>query len=90
MKLNVTSDRLCFTRPRRQSPLQADVSELKCEEMWEATIIEPSLHSKYASAVVVAAKKAPYGTWTDKRFCVDLRAINQITSSVHSYMYASS
>ena len=62
VKLNVISDQQCFTRPRRQSPLQADVSELKCEEMWDATIIEPSLHSKYASSVVVAAKKAPDGT----------------------------
>ena len=54
--------------------------------MLAAGIIELARASKYASAVVVAAKKGRDGHWTDKRFCVDLSFINSITAPVHSYM----
>ena len=84
--LKVISDQNAFTRPRRQSPLQQEVTNQKCNEMLEAGIIELAPHSKYASAAVVAAKKGPDGQWTDKRFCIDLRNINLITAPVHSYM----
>ncbi len=86
VKLKVTSDQTAFTHPRRQSPLQQEVTDTKCAEMLEAGIIELAPHSKYASAAVVAAKKGPDGEWTDKRFCIDLRNINLITAPVHSYM----
>ena len=85
MQLDIISDQNAFTRPRRQSPLQPEVSDQKCGEMLAAGIIELAPASKYASAVV-AAKKGLDGAWTDKRFCVDLRRINLIIAPVHSYM----
>ena len=86
VSLQVISEQAAFTRPRWQSALQKEVTQQKCEEMLEAGIIEPAPRSKYASAVVVAAKKGPDGQWTDKRFCVDLRMINTITAPQHTYV----
>jgi hypothetical protein len=36
-------------------------------------------HSNYTCNVVLAAKRAPNGTWSDKRFCVNFIPINKHT-----------
>ena len=91
VKLTVISDQAAFQRPRWQSALQKEVTQQKCSEMLEAGIIEPVKADKdkqryYASPAVVAAKKGPDGQWTDKRFCIDLRLINNITAPQHTYV----
>ena len=61
VQLKMISDQNAFTRPRRLSPLQQEVTDQKYQEMLDAGIIKPAPHSKYASATVVAAKKGPNG-----------------------------
>ena len=80
VQIQVISDKAVFSRPRKQSQLDKDVCDKKCIEMRDAGIIEPAPRSKYASCPTVAAKKAPDGTWTDTRYCIDFRQINQITA----------
>ena len=71
-------DKPVWSPPRRYSPLEMDIGNEKVAEMLEAGIISeiPTLNAKHASAVTMPAKKAPDGSWSDKRFCVDLRRHN--------------
>lgn len=80
VQIQVISDKVVFSRPRKQSQLEKEIADKKCTEMRDAGIIEPAPRGKYASCATVAAKKASDGTWSDSRYCIDYRQINQITS----------
>jgi hypothetical protein len=47
--------------------------------MLEGRIISPvdTLNVRHCSPITMPAKKAPDGTWSDRRFCVDLRKHNE-------------
>lgn len=77
----LTTDAPVWTAPRRYSPLERKIQDEKCQEQLDAGIIsEVSTRSKYASAATMPAKKdAKTGQWTDKRFCIDFRAVNEHT-----------
>jgi hypothetical protein len=68
-----------FTGPRRQSPLERQVADEKCNEMLDAGIIAPCSNTHYASATTMPVKKDEHGNWTDRRFCVDFRPLNTHT-----------
>jgi hypothetical protein len=85
VKLEVISDTPVYSRARRQSQLEKDISDKKCIEMRDAGIIEPNPKSRYASSPIIAAKKAPDGTWSDTRYCIDYRGINLITAPHHTH-----
>ncbi|KAF8056149.1 pol [Scenedesmus sp. PABB004] len=63
---------------RKPSPRDLDIGREKVREMLDAGVIrEVSTHGMtHACPIVMAAKRAPDGTLTDKRFCYDGRAIN--------------
>ena len=50
-----------------------------CGEMLAARLIEPSLSAHYASNLTFPAKKDVEGGYTDRRMCMDLRAVNDAT-----------
>ncbi|KAF6249762.1 hypothetical protein COO60DRAFT_1579417, partial [Scenedesmus sp. NREL 46B-D3] len=77
-KLYMKNDKSIWSNDRNFSPLEKQKGREKVSEMHQAGIIEKAstLDARYASAVTMPAKRAPDGTWCDKRFCCDLRAIN--------------
>ncbi|KAJ9504529.1 hypothetical protein QJQ45_005458, partial [Haematococcus lacustris] len=68
------------SKPRRYSELELQTTDAKVAEMLEAGIIRPVTEPcDYASAPVLPMKKDAAGQWTDKRFCVDYRRLNEVT-----------
>lgn len=60
--------------------LEKDIINEKCTELFEAGLIEPCTDTTYAANPTIAAKKDASGAWTDKRFCIDYRSINEATT----------
>lgn len=80
-RLSLTTDEAIVSRPRRYSPIETTVMHEKFADLHEAHIIAPQGPTKYASCPTVAAKKDSDGNWTDKRVCIDSRAINTRTEA---------
>jgi hypothetical protein len=76
--LHMKHDKPIWSPERNYSPLERQIGRDKLSEMFESGIIElaDTLDAKYASAPTMPAKRAPDGSWSDKRFCVDLHGIN--------------
>ncbi len=67
-----------FQKSRRYSPIETAISQEKVAELLLAGFIEPASPTcQYASRPTMPAKKDVNGNWTDHRFCVDFRHINQ-------------
>jgi len=65
---------------RQYSDLEEQIGHKKVSEMLAAGIIrEVPTTNLHASAVTMPMKRAPDGSWTDKRFCIDLRHVNANT-----------
>ena len=79
MRINLQHDNPIRTPNRRYSHLEAQVRDEKCRELLQHGIIVESSSTKYVSRCTVAAKKDLAGEWTEKRFCVDYRKINEAT-----------
>lgn len=78
--IELTTDRPILTKPRRYSPAEVKVRDAKCAELRDAGYITPAPPgTQYQSAPTMPGKKAPDGTWTDRRLCQDYRAINSHT-----------
>lgn len=77
--IKMKHDKPIWTPERKHSPLELQIGDEKVGEMLAAGIISQisTLGAKYASAVTMPAKKAPDGTWSDKRFCCDSRRVNE-------------
>jgi hypothetical protein len=77
-KLQMKNDSSTWSSDRNFSPLEKQIGREKVAEMYEAGVCEraPTQGARYASAVTMPVKRAPDGAWSDKRFCCDLRRIN--------------
>jgi transposase InsO family protein len=79
-RIRLKHDQPIYTPPRRHSVVEEEVQNEKFGELRDANIICRCVGDKYASAVVVAAKKDPTtGQYTDKRVTVDMRPVNAAT-----------
>jgi hypothetical protein len=67
------------TPQRRYSPIETQVINEKCTDLYENNIIRPQPVTSYVCAPTVAAKKDGDGNWTDHRFCIDSRPVNAKT-----------
>jgi hypothetical protein len=85
-ELHMKNEKPVWSSDRNFSPLEKQIGREKVSEMLQAGIAEEAdtLNARYASAVTMPAKRAPDGSWSDKRFCVDLRGIN-LNSVVDKY-----
>ena len=80
MSIDLGDTKRVFSPPRRNySPAELDIIESKVEELLKAGVISPVVSSDYACNVVLAAKRAPDGSWSDKRFCVNFIPVNKHT-----------
>eukprot|EP00775_Hariotina_reticulata_P013865 gene13865-biopygen15796 len=73
-------DKAMWQPQRHYTPEEHEVGDTKVAEMLEADIIaEVPTTNRHASAITLPMKRAPDGSWTDKRFCIDLRHVNSNT-----------
>jgi hypothetical protein len=80
MTIDLTTDKRIFCPARINfSILEREIIDTKCEELVEAGVISELRQSEYACNPVLAIKRAPDGTWSDKRFCVNFIPINTHT-----------
>jgi RNase H-like domain found in reverse transcriptase/Reverse transcriptase (RNA-dependent DNA polymerase)/Integrase zinc binding domain/PHD-finger/Integrase core domain/C-5 cytosine-specific DNA methylase len=80
MSIDLGDVKRVFSPPRRNySPAELDIIEQKVEELIKAGVVKHVESSNFACNVVLAAKRAPDGTWSDKRFCVNFIPVNKHT-----------
>ena len=80
MRIDVGDTQRIFAPPRRNySPAELDIMERKVEELSAAGHVKHIPSSNFACNVVLAAKRAPDGTWSDQRFCVNFIPVNKHT-----------
>eukprot|EP00775_Hariotina_reticulata_P002674 gene2674-biopygen4244 len=73
-------DKAMWSAPRRYTAEELAIGDAKVEEMLSAGIIqEVPTTDRHASAITLPMKRAADGSWTDKRFCIDLRQVNANT-----------
>jgi hypothetical protein len=68
--------------PRRNwSPAESEVIDTKCQELTAGKhpVCTRLVESDYACNPILAVKRAPDGTWSDHRFCINFIPINKHT-----------
>jgi Reverse transcriptase (RNA-dependent DNA polymerase)/RNase H-like domain found in reverse transcriptase len=86
--IKLKHDRPIMQKPRKHAPLEMDIQDTKCVELHEAGfIVASSKNCQYASNATMPAKKDADGNWTDFRFCLDYRNINEATVADHYGMH---
>jgi hypothetical protein len=80
VEVKLCTDKPIWSPPRNYSPAEKEFGDKYADDLLQAGILEEiPTDSRYASAVTLPAKKGPDGRFTDKRFAVDLRRINEQT-----------
>jgi hypothetical protein len=80
MEIKLTTDRSIFQPPRRNYPAsELAIIDQKVQELLDTGVCELIESSRYACNPVLAAKRAPNGEWSQKRFCVNYIPINKHT-----------
>ena len=78
-RIELDTDKPIYTPARRYSVLERDIMDEKAGDLRDADIIKPVITTKYVCAPTMPAKKDAQGNWTDRRFCIDYRPLNQHT-----------
>ena len=69
-----------FEPERRCSPQHLAIQDSKCQELLDVGWIrEVPTTNAFASNTTCPGKKDAEGNWTERRFCIDLRSVNQAT-----------
>mgnify|MGYP001810788785 CR=1 FL=1 len=77
---DLKEDKPMWQAPRQYTDEELSVGDSKVQEMLEGDIIyEVPTTVRHASAPTLPMKRAPDGSWTDKRFAIDMRHINSNT-----------
>jgi hypothetical protein len=83
MTIDLKTDKAIITPPRRNFTIQElEIIKEKCEELLTngvAVELTSQYVCKYACNPVLAMKRAPDGTWSDKRFCINYTRVNNET-----------
>ena len=80
VRIELVHDKPIITPWRRYSRLEEAIQQEKCEELQQAGLIEPADPlNRYASAATMPAKKDEHGQWVERRYCIDMRAVNAAT-----------
>jgi len=76
----IDSHKRMWSPPRHYTEVELQFGDEKVQEMLSTGIIkEIDTKNPCASGVVLPMKRAPDGSWSDRRFCVDLRQVNANT-----------
>ena len=80
LRIPLTTTARIFCPPRRNwSVAELQLIGEKCKELLDARVAINIADSDYACNPVLAMKRAPDGTWSDKRFCINFIPINKFT-----------
>jgi hypothetical protein len=80
VQIKLNTEKPIWCPPGDYSPAEKEFGDKYVADLLEAGILEEiPTNSRYASAVTLPAKKGPDGKFTDKRFALDLRRINEHT-----------
>lgn len=76
--MDLIHDEPIFTPPRKYSAAEYAVLDEKCADLIKHGMIEqcPPSDTKYASAPTMPAKMDADGNFTDRRLCIDFKAVN--------------
>ena len=78
--IELDTDKAIFQAARKNfSVAEKQIMDEKCDDLIASGVVQELRHSDYACNVVLAAKRAPDGTWSDKRFCINFIPINKHT-----------
>ena len=87
-KIVLKHDRPIMQKPRKHAPLEVGIQDEKCVELHGAGfVVQSPKNCQYASNATMPAKKDADGNWTDFRFCLDYRNINEATVADHYGMH---
>ncbi len=76
----IEPDKRMWSPQRHYTEEELAFGDAKVQEMLQAKIVEEiPTTNPHASAVTLPMKRAPDGSWSDKRWCVDLRKVNSNT-----------
>jgi len=84
VNLKLNHDKPIYQHERRHSAKEKEVQDKKCGELKEGGVISRVHQTLYASNTTLPPKKDADGNWTEYRFCVDFRPLNDATP-VHNY-----
>ena len=76
--ITLTDNRPIFSKQYHLAHREAEFAENWVKELEEAGLVK-EIESPYAAPVVVAPKKDEAGQWTDLRYAIDYRRLNQVT-----------
>jgi len=82
MRIDLNTTARIFCPPRRNwSPAESTVIKQKCDELLGGLqpVCQRIATSDYACNPTLAMKRAPDGTWSDQRFCINFIPINRHT-----------
>jgi len=66
-----------FARQRQYTQEELSFGDEKLQEMLSSGVVqEIATTNPFVSCITLPLKRAPDGSWTDKRFCIDLRDLN--------------
>eukprot|EP00775_Hariotina_reticulata_P003475 gene3475-biopygen5169 len=66
-----------FAKQRQYTTEEFEFGDDKLKEMLQpGIVVEIPTTNPYVSCITLPLKRAPDGSWTDKRFCIDLRDVN--------------
>ena len=75
-------------KQRKHAPLEVAIQDDKCLELHGVGfVVQSPKNCQYASNATMPAKKDADGNWTDFRFCLDFRNINEATVADHYGMH---
>ncbi len=76
----IDPDKRMWSPQRHFTEDELAFGDAKVKEMLQAGVVEEiATTNPHASAVTLPMKRAPDGSWSDKRWCVDLRKVNSNT-----------
>jgi putative transposase len=80
IQIELVIDTPIFRCPYRYTNMEKDLFRSRTLDLLEVGLVE-LLHGKYASTIVMPAKKDVHGNYTNRRTCGDYRPINRQTKS---------
>ena len=84
LQIQQLSDKMAFCRPKRHGPLKEKIADKFYGELEKVGIIEPAPHARSACNTTFAHKKAPDGSITDIRVCINYAPQNDLSAPQHT------